>query len=86
MCVLDYIPFTYCREIEKDKRGYRVDFKSIVQGLIVAGVTGFISMYATQITLKTQLDVIQSDIEQVKARQHDFRKDFYAPVIRQHER
>jgi len=79
MCLLDYVPFTYCRDKEQDKERYRVDFKGIVQGLIIAGVTGFISMYATQTTLKVQLDTIQSDIEQIKHRQTEFRKDFYVP-------
>lgn len=81
MCILDYVPFTYCRKEEKDSSGgYMVDYKSIIQALIIAIVTGSVSVYATQQTLKVQLDGIQNSINIIQQRQHDFRRDFYKPV------
>jgi len=83
MCILDYVPFTYCRKEEKgSSEGYMVDYKAIVQALIIAIVTGSVSVYATQQTLQVQLDNIQSSINTIQQRQHDFRRDFYKPVGR----
>jgi len=81
MYLLDYVPFTYRRDTDicDSDEEYKVDFKSITQGLIIAVATGLISMYATQTTLKVQLDAIQSDVEQIKHKQTEFRKDFYIP-------
>jgi len=82
MCVLDYVPFTYCRKDDKDSEGYMVDYKAIIQAVIIAVVTGSVSVYATQKTIEVRLTNIQNSIDIIQQRQHDFRKDFYRPVGR----
>jgi len=76
MCALDYVPFVHQSESEGS---YQVDTKSIVQGIIIAGVTGLMVMYGTQRSLGVELVSIKRDIADVRKSVHDIRKDFYVP-------
>jgi hypothetical protein len=73
---MDYMPFVYHRARDED---YRVDFKSLIQALIVAGVTALVVMYGTQQTIIAQLSAIKMDVDIIRVHQQEFRKDFYAP-------
>ena len=76
MCALDYVPFLYSRD---EDVGYKVDFKGLLQGVIIAIGTGLIVMYGTQKTLAVQLESIEEDVRQIKNTQNKFRSDFYYP-------
>ena len=75
--VMDNAPFVHKRK--NDNERYRVDFKAIAQGLIVAATVGIAVMYSDQSKVIQRLDSISSDIEEIKTNQNKFRNDFYSP-------
>ena len=79
-CLVDYFPFILhvkalpCGE-------YRMDIKSIVQALIIAGVTSSIVMYGQQKSTAVQLEALANDVGEIKQNQKQIMRDFYAPRL-----
>ena len=58
-----------------------MDIKSIVQALIIAGVTSSIVMYGQQKSTAVQLEALANDVGEIKQNQKQIMRDFYAPRL-----
>lgn len=76
MCPKDFIPFFYLRTGEAK---HKVDFKALMQGLIVAGITSTIIMYRDQATLEVKINAIRRDVSQIRKHVDQIHNDFYIP-------
>lgn len=76
MCPKDFIPFFYLRSGEEK---HKVDFKALMQGLVVAGITSTIIMYRDQATLEVKINAIRSDVIEIRKNVDQMHQDFYIP-------
>jgi len=71
-----YAPFIYRRESEW---GYRVDTKGILQAIIIAALTGAVTLYSTQQVILSRFDSMDMKIHDLSNRIDKLRDDLYIP-------
>ena len=70
------IPFI----IQNQKSGARrMDLKSLLQALIIAGITALASVFVSQQVVVSKIDALDEKVDQVSEQVEQIRKDFYVP-------
>lgn len=75
MCAMDYVPFV----THKSESQYRMDFKRILEGVIIAAIAAMVVMYQDQGRTQEKLEAIREDMKEVKANQKKIMDDLYIP-------
>jgi hypothetical protein len=72
-------PFVKSKRDRRGQHGSSVDFKSILQSLIVVGLTSLILMYATQKVVVQRIDNIDKSVDKLGQKIERISRDLYMP-------